>query len=108
MGTEENAGHHGGKRCDGFNRQIHVAGDDDDGQADGHDTDKGRLLNDVGEDADLEKVRDCHREDGKHEDKQEPDKIIENELDKGSLAGTHHEGIPIGFPGPLRAREIMR
>ena len=28
---------HGGERRDGFDRQVHVAGDDDDGQADRHD-----------------------------------------------------------------------
>ena len=41
-----------------FDREVHVAGDDDQRQADRHDADEGRLLDDVGEDADLEIVRD--------------------------------------------------
>ena len=44
------------ERGDGFDRQVHVAGDDDDGETDRHDADEGRLLDDVGEDADLEEI----------------------------------------------------
>ena len=85
--AEQDAGDHGGERRGRFDRQVHVAGDDDDGEADRHDADEGRLLDDVGEDADLEEVRHEDREDDQHHRQHEPDEMVEDEFGNGPLAG---------------------
>ncbi len=47
--------------------EIEMAGNDDERKPDGERADEGRLLDDVGEDAELEIVRDRHREDDEHD-----------------------------------------
>ncbi|WP_246737610.1 hypothetical protein [Nordella sp. HKS 07] len=77
-----------------LDREIHMAGDDDDGEADGHDADKGRLLDDVHEDPGLEEIGDRQRKHGEHDRENEPDEIVEDEFDKRPLPGTDHHLTP--------------
>ena len=81
-GAEDQRHRHRGERHHRFDRQVHVAGDQRQRQADGDDADEGRLLEDVEEDADLEEVRDGQREDRQHDDQDEPDEVVEHELDR--------------------------
>ena len=78
---EEDAGHHRGERHDALDREVHVAGDDDERQADRHGADEGRLLDDVCEDPELQIARHEQGEDGQHDEEDEPDEIVEHGLD---------------------------
>ena len=40
------------------------------------------MLDDIGEDADLEEIRDSEREDSQHDYEHEPDEMVEDELDE--------------------------
>ncbi len=80
--AKQDAGHHRGQRRDRFHGQVHVARDDNNGETDRHHANKGRLFDNVGEDADLEKIRDRNREHRQHDDQHEPDEVVEEELDK--------------------------
>ena len=74
-----------------------------DEQADRDDADEGRLLEDVQEDADLEEVRDRRPRNRQHDDEDEPDEIVEDELDERPLPGREIICEPRdGDPGPLR------
>ena len=75
-------------------------------QADRHDADEGRLLDDVGEDADLEVVRDGEREDRQHDEQHEPDEIVEDELEeRAGVRGRSCRRTPSAGAGArLRAR----
>ena len=64
-----------------------MAGDDDDGEADRHHADEGRLLHDIGEDADLKEVRHEEREGDQYHRQHEPDEVVEHEFGNGPLAG---------------------
>ena len=88
--AEQDADDHRRQRRDQFHRQIHIARDDADGEADRHDADIGRLLDDVGEDADLEIVRDGEREDHQDDQQQQPDKVVEQKFDRRPAAAGHH------------------
>ena len=85
-GAEGERHHHRGERHHRFDREIHVAGDQRQRQADGDDADEGRLLEDVEEDADLQEVRDRRREDRSDHDQDEPDQVVEDELDHRAAA----------------------
>ena len=71
-----------------LDRQIHVPGDERQRQTDGDDPDERRLLQDVQENADLEEVRNGEREPRQHEDEDDPDEVVEDELDAPPVAGT--------------------
>ena len=70
-----------------------MTGDDHQRQADRHDAEHARRFDDVGKDADLEEVRDHRRKYGKHEDKHEPDEIIENVFE-GFACTRRHQANP--------------
>ena len=81
-GAEDQRHRHRGERHHRFDRQVHVAGDQRQRQADGDDADEGRLLEDVQENADLEEIRNREREAREHDDEDEPDEIVEDELER--------------------------
>ena len=73
----------------------------------GHDADEGRLLDDVGEDADLEEVRHEEREDRQHHQQHEPDEIVEDEFGDGLLAGSAVMAGPVIERGLRRCRRKL-
>ena len=75
-----------------------LPGDDDDGEADGHHADEGRLFDDVGEDADLEVLRDGQGEDRQDDRQHDPDEIVENEFDDRSLFRGEPRRLPHRWP----------
>ena len=89
--AEQDADRHGAERRDRFDRQVHVAGDDDQREADRHDAEHARGLDDVGEDAELEIVRDEDGKDHQHEEQHEPDEVVEDELE--GFAGARVHGL---------------
>ena len=72
-----------------LDRKIHVAGDQRQRQPDRDDADEGRLLQDVEQNPDLQELRDRERERRQHDDQDEPDEIVEHELDDGAPARRH-------------------
>src|SRR5437868_5203331 len=70
--AEQDAGDHRGQAGNRFDREIRVSGNDDDGEADRHDADKGRLLDDVYEDPGLKEIRNdtkARRESARHRER---------------------------------------
>ena len=102
-GAEGERHHHRGERHHQFDRQIHVAGDQRQRQADGDDADEGRLLEDVEEDADLQEVRDGRREDRGDHDQDEPDQVVEDELDRGAAARGLGRWRPVSTVSVMRS-----
>ena len=87
--TEDDADRHGAQRRDGLDAEVHMAGDDDEGEPDGHHTEHRGGLDDVGEDAGLEVVRHEQGKCSQHEQQHEPGKVIEDELEGAAGVGVH-------------------
>jgi hypothetical protein len=57
-------------------------------------------LDDVGEDADLEVVRDEDREDRQHREQDEPDEVVEHELEGPGAGVMLEKAVGRGGPSP--------
>ena len=75
---------HGGERHDALDREVHVPGDDAEGQADRQQAHEGRVLQDVDEDPDLEEVLDRDRADQEDGGQDAPDQMVEDEDQDGA------------------------
>ena len=84
----EPGGQHRGERHDALDREVHVAGDDAEGEAHRQQAHEGGVLEDVDEDAELEEVLDRDRAQDKDDGQDAPDQMVEGKPEERGRAST--------------------